>query len=725
MSASNSHKQRHTVTLATWLALLLPATALAEQPDDLFSMPLESLMVVEVTTTSKYQEQTSDSPGNVHVFTREQIMQRGYLNVEDILQALPGVDVQKYSIIGTSNNIAFRGAVGNNNFLILQDGVRISSPAGSTTAIANNFPIYYAKQVEVLLGPASVVYGADAFAGVINIISMDAADGDFAELSVSAGQDNYKYGYGLVNQQFKNGVQLNAGIQAYRSQNFDFANDFPELYDDPGKNYDFAQTQEFSLFAKLRLNKHWQFGLNYATQSNSNDFTARPSFSPFDKNSETKIKLTTLYTQYDTDITENLESHTLLTLMNYELDPDTYFNNLFSGGNRGYKYANTDRVSLNQDFKYQFNDAHLLSSGLVYDYIDTIPRGPDLPSSYSPGKSTSRQNLNYLNTSLPIEFFENDYENFGAYIQDNWEINNQWRLVGGIRFDYNTFYGNSTNPRISAIFNMDSRNLFKLMYGRSFLAPAPDQASTSFGNFTGTQNANGEWLSSPFVPFRVPNPDLEPEKLESIELNYEHMFSKNFQIKVAPFYTTISNVILIQNDSVPDQTIPGADLQRTNKFANTGKSEIYGVDISLDQRFRFGKAEFTNWGSVSYLEGELKKTSTNTDLPMTAKYKAKAGSTLSYSRKYILTAKLNWIGKTNSNQTDPDDSSKFLQVSSYFTTDLHGEVKFTPHISGKLDIYNLADKKYGNAPFPPGFAALKEAPQPGRLIAATVLLRFK
>ncbi|MFV2059608.1 MAG: TonB-dependent receptor plug domain-containing protein [Gammaproteobacteria bacterium] len=695
----------------------------AEDNDSLFSLSLTELMNVNVTTTSKYAEKIDDSPGNVLVFSRKQLQQRGYRNVEDLLQALPGVQVQKYSILGIYNSVTIRGASGNNKFLILQDGVRLSTPAGETAAIGNNYPLYYAKRVEVLLGPASVVYGADAFVGVINIITLDNNDKELIEVSLSAGEDGYREGYAQWHKKFNRDSSLNLGLQAFHSQEYRFANDFPELYDDPTKTYDLAPTQDFQFFANYRLNSNWQFGLNHVTHSSSSYFTAKPSFTNYDKGAKEIDHQTTLYTRFTKNINSELQSSTLLTLMNFEIDNKSYFNDNFTGNVPGYKYAQSNRVSINQDFEYKLKLNHLLSGGLVYDYFENIPKSTDLPSPYNTSKDSTNQDLTYNNTTLPIQFFEKQYHNTGIYIQDNWKIDEQWRLVSGLRYDDNSFYGDSLNPRISAIHQYDARNLIKILYGHAFQAPGPDQASTHFGSFTNTQNGSGEWISTA-TPFRVPNPNIKPETIKTFEINYEHKFTNNTHVKIAPFISQIDDAIVRKNDAVPDQAIPGAQLRNTFKLDNVGKKEIYGIDFSINNKIKSGSWGFENWGYISYLDGSMTNNGKKIELPMVSQYKLTAGSTMTYSRKYLLTPKLYWVNTTNSNQINPNDTSKMLKVPSYFLMDLHGEIKISTAFIMKLDVYNLFDEKFVNAPFANQFFALNSAPQPGRISVISIVYKL-
>jgi outer membrane receptor protein involved in Fe transport len=264
------------------------------------------------------------------------------------------------------------------------------------------------------------------------------------------------------------------------------------------------------------------------------------------------------------------------------------------------------------------------------------------------------------------------------------------------------------------------------MYGSSYLAPAPNQAFTSFGSFDGTKASNGKWNSAQGfrgpIPFRVPNADLEPQKLETIELNYEHWFNPQSHLKIAPFFTHISDVTGISNDLVPDQAIEGANLLATNKFDNTGSSNIYGADISGEVNLNYESFEFKNWASFSYLDGRLKEHGEKADLPMTAHYKLKGGSTMIYHEKYLLTPMFRWISGTFRN--DRASPSTRTKIPSYFIMDMHGEIRFTKQFSIKADVTNLFDKQYYHAPFSNDFLAFDRAPQPRRLITGSLYYKF-
>lgn len=680
----------------------------------------------QVITTSKYFEQAIDSPANIHIITDKQINDRGYKNLEDLIRNLPSVDLQEYAAVGNYNVITMRGSNNNNKFLILKDGVRLSTPAGETNAITNNYPLYLAKRVEVLIGPGSISYGADAFAGVINIISSDKNNTEYSKLSISAGDSDYLNGNAQYSHLFNNGIYVNFGVQVYYSQEVDFADNYPELYNNNAIDYNFKKTENFHYFADANINENFSIGAFHSRITYSSDFTATPLSSSFD-HSFFEEYLTNIYTKFNYSFNEKLQTKTLFTYQLFTLGNASHVNNIYSDFNKQYKYGRTVRYSLNQDFTYQFNQSHLLSAGLVYDYFDIIPRSANLTSPYVADDKPNEQSLFYPKTELGIEFFHQRDENVGIYFQDNWKINNKWRQVSGIRYDHHTLYGDTVSPKLSTIYQVDSNNIFKLLYAHSYLLPPSSEAFNSGGSFTGGKNAENEWLSSPLNAFGVPNEQLQPEILKSLELNYEHWFSPQSTIKFAPFYNKTDNVITSSEDEEAQQVISGAYLSKTSSFKNSGQSTAYGIDISINSIVNFDKASTEYWLALSYIDGELKNQDIKTDLPLIAHYKIKAGLTFNYKSDlytYIVSPTLRWISSTTGNNLVLNSQNDLTEINSYFVIDLHTEAQFTDNLALKLTINNLFDEQYYHAPFDSQLIAFNKAPQVGRLAFVTMEYNF-
>jgi hypothetical protein len=150
----------------------------------------ESITDLLVTTATKRTQRSSDAPATIHVRTREQIIKRGYRNLADLLEDIPEVEIQRNSISEFRNIVTFRGIAGNEKFIIMLDGMRITPATGDPYTLGTNYSLANAKRVEVILGPASALYGVDAFSGIINIITTDYRDTQGTVVQTSYGQYN-------------------------------------------------------------------------------------------------------------------------------------------------------------------------------------------------------------------------------------------------------------------------------------------------------------------------------------------------------------------------------------------------------------------------------------------------------------------------------------------------------------------------------------------------------
>jgi len=127
---------------------------------------------VEVTSVSKTKESQFEAPATVVVITAEEIERRGYLDLEQVLHDLPGLDVATtrdytYSTISVRGFLS--GSTGRN--LLLLDGVEQNDLSTNIVYLSRQYPLSDIDRVEVVYGPASTMYGANAYTGVINVIT--------------------------------------------------------------------------------------------------------------------------------------------------------------------------------------------------------------------------------------------------------------------------------------------------------------------------------------------------------------------------------------------------------------------------------------------------------------------------------------------------------------------------------------------------------------------------
>ncbi|MFO1526267.1 MAG: TonB-dependent receptor [Turneriella sp.] len=131
----------------------------------------------KVAIVSKKEERIQDAPATIYVVGEKEIKERGYLFLHDLLRDLPGIDF--INDLGTYGMMAMQRGIDspeNNKTLIFIDGVLTNNPSQGVSYMSYQFALHNVKRVEVLWGPASALYGANAFAGIINIVTKTADD---------------------------------------------------------------------------------------------------------------------------------------------------------------------------------------------------------------------------------------------------------------------------------------------------------------------------------------------------------------------------------------------------------------------------------------------------------------------------------------------------------------------------------------------------------------------
>lgn len=131
--------------------------------------------VIQVASVSKTSESLREAPATVVVIRADEIEQRGYLDLEQVLHDLPGFDISRGNG-ETYSNFYQRGfrSKDNDRILLLVDGVEQNDLTTSVAHLSRQYPVSNIDRIEVVYGPASTIYGANAYSGVINIITKPA-----------------------------------------------------------------------------------------------------------------------------------------------------------------------------------------------------------------------------------------------------------------------------------------------------------------------------------------------------------------------------------------------------------------------------------------------------------------------------------------------------------------------------------------------------------------------
>jgi len=142
----------------------------------LIDMELEELMNVDVISASKIAQKVLEAPSSVTVFSRQELMSMGITSIEELLNFVPSFQATRESIYNQGYRVISRGQSTpqtSYNILFMINGERLNTDfTGGALAINHFITLANVKQVEVIRGPGSALYGTNAFTGVVNIITV-------------------------------------------------------------------------------------------------------------------------------------------------------------------------------------------------------------------------------------------------------------------------------------------------------------------------------------------------------------------------------------------------------------------------------------------------------------------------------------------------------------------------------------------------------------------------
>lgn len=717
---------------------------LAAPPSDadlmrLLPLSLEELISTPIVTASRRIEARDHTPAHVVVVTRQQIRERRYRNLADLLEDLPGVDFMRGTKSSSYNNFSFQGKNSNNKLLIMLDGVRIDHPAGGKLPVAENFPLFHARQVEVVYGPAAALYGADAVAGVINIITDRAADAQGAWVSIGAGRfdsSNVEFMAGARNED-KLAITVGGhGQQSDRAPlDHYYPADFPrvdartfggDVVVPAAEREDYTgEIASHSLYARVDVGDRLTFGhtRNFFRQLTSTG--DRPDTALFLPDARWETQIETTYGRLGFDLGPAVSAELLVDYSEQEVDPRSRYVNIYTNfEDHGYDYSHATRTGIEQNINWTINRQHSLQAGVGYrDYyaLET----PDLPQRFDTSLGAGDQGLNYINTTLPIQIIEANYHNVHGYAQIQSDWNDAFSTMAGVRYDNHSAYGDSTNPRVGLVWRARADHVFKVLYGEAFRAPSPEESLSAFGTFTGETDANGSYLGS---GFRVPNANLEPETSNTLSLTWDWRPRKDLNVVANLYRSRVNNLIATLEEEESTQYIPGAILDNTTIKGNAGEESHNGLDLMGQWRFKLGGPWSGDlWGSMSFINGDIREGAEthDWDLSYIADRKARLGATFRYLDRFTITPRLIWSDETTTGRKDRANPGQRIKAPSYTLASLHlGWHKLMDgHASVWLDIDNLFDKRYRVAHGSAG-TTFVSMPQQPRTWMATFEYRF-
>ncbi len=602
--------------LALSLLVLGDAHAAEHSMEQLLSLTLDELASIPVVTAARTAQNWDDVQGSLWVITEKEIRERGYRDISDVMRDLPSVDLQ--GPYNTTSRLTVRGISGNNKILIMQDGVRVGATAGEVIPVSINYPLYMAKQIEVLLTAGSALYGTDAVSGVINIISRSPQQEGKQVFRYEGNDTDYQHGHLLVHGSIGDHPMV-LGAHKEHSDNQALAEQYPDVFalhdlrDASGNTVIISaanrhpfvdKAESSSVWGRVALLPELELGFSYRQASYADDYSTIADATDYGGFlSET---LLSVYSRWQHDVSDNLSTNTLLSWSSYQLNKNSYYNNVFSNYQDGFKYADSEKIALDSQWTYRFHADHQLVSGLVLEHLSSLPRTADLSHPYDDTLSVVDQGLYYFgtNNTLPVKLFEVVQDNIALFVQDQQRWSPHIVSQVGARFDRNSDFGDSVSPYLGGKFTITPKTNISLTYSEAFLAPSPSYSYDHFGSFSGQQDSQGRYIAS---SFRIPNPDLQPETARAIEAVLNYNPSDQWRWTATAYQSRQDNLILYAADTPVPVTdfIEGGFIKRTKQRVNLGTSSSSGLELSTRYRRNSGVGNLDVWGTYSFTEGTL------------------------------------------------------------------------------------------------------------------------
>jgi outer membrane cobalamin receptor len=606
--------------LAALLGILGAARVSFAQSDDmarLANLTLEELMNVTITTASRASESVSDAPAQVQVITAAEIERRGYRSLLDVLKDLPDIKVDLRGNWDFPSELTIQGVRGASRIVLLLDGVRVSPPTNEPLPIVANYPVHTARQIEIVYGPASALYGADAFSAVINIITKVPST-DTATVSTSVGA------FGLIDQTASVMTPLAGGGSLIVAAQFqhDGQPDLSRYYPD---DFQGLEAQRSGVFPTI-------FGVMTPGQAISPDYHipmwARSFQSTFRRGGlqlmffENRSHLPTTAGTYtpdnavynDISFNENalqvgsgsltrsrgaVTSQSTLSYSRHTLDPKSGYMDLYSNMTRSYKYAFGSVMEADEQLSWAPSRQVRVTTGGSFARFFAIPQTADLNAPITSGDSPGT----ILGTDIVDPFIKLHYSNSGVFGQLRYARTQSVVLTAGARADYNTRYGATFNPRVGVVMQASPATVVKVLYGTAFLAPSPYQAYQHYGSFL--SDDSGKTYTSAY--WHLPNPDLRPQHKKTVEANLEQRLGHDFSVSGSVFYSRFTDLIKpIDPDSAFAGTFHGWPVDYIDFPINEGKQTTYGTSVLFNVVKSDGQGrQIAARAGVSYVGGRI------------------------------------------------------------------------------------------------------------------------
>ena len=687
--------------------------------------PTTLLLQETVVGASRFRENRDDVPQTIEVISARAISYENAQTTADLLSNSGSVFVQKTQMGGGSPIL--RGFEANKVLLVL-DGVRLNNAIYRAGHLQNAITVDQGvlERAEVILGPGSVIYGSDALGGVVHLrtkIPQLLKDGK----KKLAFHTNSYTRYATANNELTGHIDFSLGLKKWASLTSITFSDFKDLrmgnVTNPFSNLlaradfyveriggvdtmivtDNRNTQKYTGYNQTDFLQKFLFrSSSRFSHTVAVHFSTSSEIPRYDRLVETsgalpkyaewsygpQLRVLGSYGLSTTTLSKFADY--VQAVVAYQRIQESRITRRFGSDIRETKVEDVDVVSINADLSKQMKK-HLVRFGLeaTYNHVASSGSSLDIVTEMS----------RFITSRYP-EGGTNTYS-AAAYVTDTWSFAKQWKLNGGIRFSY---YGLESTFGDSAILDFGSKKLSQsngAVNGSVGILWRNKGWTISLLASSGFRSPNLDDLGKVFDPrdgvLVVPNPDLKPTYLYSIEMAIRKSLGNKGQIEVVGYYSHMVDAIVNAPYSYQgqDSVLYGEEVLQL--FANQNKQQAYVAGVSSNLALSIYKG-LAATASVAYTYGRILTDTTPAPLDHIPPLFGKVG--VQHQWKRLRTeVYFNWSTWKKLEDYNIDGSDKFSSATvdgmpAWYTLNFRASYGIIPSIKVQLAIENIFDQNY-------------------------------
>lgn len=568
----------HALSAILALAWVGTAAGQSSSEEEDLALAYGDKSTISIATGGK--QSITRAPSVATVITSEDIKAMGATDLDQALESVPGLHVSK-SNVASKPIYSFRGihTLENSQALMLVNGIPITNVfQGDRSQIWGGMPLENVARIEVIRGPGSALYGADAFSGVINIITKTAADIKGTEAGMRAGSFNTRDVW------VQHGGRVGSLDAAFYLRAGDTDGQKGIIQQDAVGASGSISEERRALDARADLSKDaWRLRTAYQQRKIGAGAGVAAALDPNARVSENRLYLDLSYDQanwapnwdvsgvvgyYDIKQKQPDPQFMLYPAGKAPIYTTSYTNGMIGapGHSEQHTHASVSAfytgfqqhrirmgTGVRQDDLYETPEAKNFNQVFapICDPLNPTNPAPTLPCAPVVVDATGNPAFVYL---LPHK-----RDLTYVFVQDEWSLAKDWALTAGVRHDSYSDFGSTTNPRLALVWDAAYNVVVKAMHGEAFRAPT----------FVEQYAINN--------PVQSGTPGIRPETIKTDELALSWQPNSELQTNLNFFRYHMSNIIQLvaaKMQNAGDQTGRGLELEST--YDATGNLRLTG-----------------------------------------------------------------------------------------------------------------------------------------------------